>query len=73
MEWLVERPVPVIGIQPKETGQVVIRSSDVQHPNRMIWLPLGLILVLILGTGAGVWIVQPLRTEVEIITRWIVC
>lgn len=55
MDWLVDRPVPVLGIAPKESGTVMVRSTDATHSERMIWLPLGLIMLLILGAGAGVW------------------
>ncbi len=58
MEWLVERPAPAIGIAPKDRSQVLVRREDVKSAERMIWLPLGLMMLLVVGTGMGVWVVR---------------
>jgi hypothetical protein len=57
-DWLVDRPVQKLGIPPKESNVFVLRPDAVKHPERMIWLPLGLTVALILGVGLGVWVVR---------------
>src|SRR5262249_52867673 len=58
MDWLSEREVPVMGIKPKETTSWELPYTEVKHPERMIWLPLGLSLGLIVGLGAAVYVVR---------------
>jgi hypothetical protein len=56
IEWLVERPENM-GIRPKETGMYHIQPEAINAP-RLIWLPLGLILLTLLGMGLGIWVVR---------------
>jgi hypothetical protein len=56
LEWLAERPSN-IGIRPKEFSSYALSTASVNF-NRMIFLPLGLLLLLTIGLGVGVWIVR---------------
>jgi len=55
MEWLVERPAN-IGIKPKESSSFAL-GANVSY-GRMILLPLGLMLLGIVGAGTGIWVVR---------------
>jgi hypothetical protein len=55
IEWLAERPAN-IGIKPKESSTFVL-SGNVDY-SRMTWLPLGLMLLAVVGAGTGVWVVR---------------
>jgi len=55
MEWLAERPTN-IGIKPKESSSFALGPTV--HYDRMIWLPLGLMVLTIVGAGTGIWVVR---------------
>jgi hypothetical protein len=56
IEWLVERPSN-IGVQPRVSGTFEIRAEDV-NTRRLIWLPLGLVMLFFTGLGLGLWVVR---------------
>ena len=56
IEWLVERPEN-LGIRPKETGVFRLPLESINTP-RLMWLPLALILLTLLGMGLGIWVVR---------------
>jgi hypothetical protein len=56
IEWLVERPENM-GIKPKESGFFQLPAEKV-NGSRLVWLPLGLILLTLVGTGLGIWVVR---------------
>jgi hypothetical protein len=56
IEWLAERPEN-IGIKPKESGMYHLQADQVNQ-QRLVWLPLALILFTLLGLGLGVWVVR---------------
>lgn len=55
MEWLAERPAN-IGIKPKESSTFVL-GSNVNYRG-MILLPVGLMILAIVGVGSGIWVVR---------------
>jgi hypothetical protein len=58
IEWLAERPENV-GIRPKESGMFhVDREKAEQYAQRLVWLPLALILFMLVGLGLGMWVVR---------------
>ncbi|HYT89126.1 MAG TPA: Gldg family protein [Gemmataceae bacterium] len=56
IEWLAERPGN-IGIKPRESNFFVLQPEKV-NKDRLIWLPLALVLMALVGLGAGIWIVR---------------
>jgi hypothetical protein len=56
IEWLAERPGN-IGIRPRESIAYDIQPDQVNFP-RLIWLPLGLVLLVFLALGMGLWVVR---------------
>jgi hypothetical protein len=56
LTWLAERNVDDIGISPKESG--VYRPKDDISLSRLIWLPIGLMVLGLAGMGAGIWVVR---------------
>jgi hypothetical protein len=57
VDWLVDRPVIIVGIAPRATGNYQIDRDSVSFA-RLLWLPLGLTMLTMMCTGAGVWIVR---------------
>ena len=57
VEVLVERPVAKVGIDPKSTSFFVLPKGDIKWVN-ILWVPLGLMVLTLAGTGAGIWIVR---------------
>jgi len=55
LAWLRERPSN-IGIEPKKSDVYVLNQAA--NVSRMIWLPLILLSVSIVGLGTGVWVVR---------------
>jgi ABC-type uncharacterized transport system len=55
MEWLAERPAN-IGIKPKESSSFVLGSNV--NFRGMILLPVGLMILAIVGVGSGIWVVR---------------
>jgi hypothetical protein len=58
LEVLVERPLPDLGITPTERGTFLLQKTDDITWGRILWLPMGLMIVALAGTGAGIWIVR---------------
>jgi hypothetical protein len=58
LEVLVERPLPDLGITPTERGTFLLQKTDEITWGRILWLPMGLMIVALAGTGAGIWIVR---------------
>jgi hypothetical protein len=56
IEWLAERPENV-GIRPKESGMFHVDVEKV-NAQRLMWLPLALILFMLVGLGLGMWVVR---------------
>jgi hypothetical protein len=56
LEWLAGRPEN-IGIEPRKDSFFRFHSPTI-HFGRMVFLPTGLILLSLLGVGAGVWVVR---------------
>ncbi len=56
IEWLAERPGN-IGIRPRESTSFALQPENVNKA-RLLWLPLALILLAIVGMGLGVWVVR---------------
>jgi hypothetical protein len=55
LSWLRERPSN-IGIEPKKSDVFVVNPA--MNTTAMVWVPLVLMLVGIIGLGAGVWVVR---------------
>jgi len=55
LAWLRERPSN-IGIEPKKSDVYVLNQAA--NVSRMVWLPLILLSVSIIGLGTGVWVVR---------------
>jgi hypothetical protein len=56
LEWLAERPSN-IGIRPKEFTTFAVSPARVNF-TRMVFLPLGLVLLGTVGLGVGIWFVR---------------
>jgi hypothetical protein len=56
LQYLVERPGN-LGIAPKKSTTFTVDNTSLNF-NRMIWTPLWLVTVAIVGLGMGVWIVR---------------
>jgi hypothetical protein len=56
IEWLAERPENM-GIKPKASGTFHLQADKVNQ-QRLVWLPLALILFTLVGLGLGVWVVR---------------
>jgi hypothetical protein len=56
IEWLAERPENM-GIRPRESTSYTIQPEAV-NKQRLIWLPLGLVLLFFVGLGMGIWVVR---------------
>jgi hypothetical protein len=56
LEWLAGRPEN-IGIEPRKDAFYRLRKQDV-NLSRMVLLPVGLILLGLVGVGTGVWVVR---------------
>jgi hypothetical protein len=58
IEWLAERPENM-GIRPKESGMYHLDTEKLkENQQRLVWLPLALILLSFMGLGLGVWVVR---------------
>ena len=55
VSWLRERPSN-IGIEPKKSDVFVLNPT--MNTTAMVWVPLVLMLVGIIGLGTGVWVVR---------------
>lgn len=55
LDWARDRPV-VLGVQEKEYTQYTIKPG--YDRSRLIYVPLGIGLLIVLGLGAGVWVVR---------------
>jgi hypothetical protein len=55
MEWLAQRPAN-IGIKPKESGSFALGANVSWF--RLIWLPVGLTVLAVVGIGTGIWVVR---------------
>jgi hypothetical protein len=65
LEWLAERKVIIGGIPPRESRTYTLEKDKVDKdriltfgPPRVVWLPLGLVIVALAGMGAGLWVVR---------------
>ncbi len=56
IEWLAERPGN-IGIRPRETSLFELQPEQLNRA-RLIWLPLGLVLLVFVALGLGIWVVR---------------
>jgi hypothetical protein len=56
IQWLAERPSR-IGILPRVTTTYEIQPERVNKP-RLLWLPLGLVLLFFVGLGLGIWVAR---------------
>ncbi|MCI0464891.1 MAG: GldG family protein [Gemmataceae bacterium] len=56
VEWLAERPGN-IGIRPKVTTFYELPTKEMNR-QRLIWLPLGLTMLTLIGLGLGIWVVR---------------
>lgn len=59
LEWLAERPVEKLGIDAKERSTYVVDAQELdKNMTRLVLLPLGLIIIGIVGAGTGIWLVR---------------
>jgi hypothetical protein len=58
LELLVDRKIPDLKITPKESGFFSFAKTEETSMGRLLWLPFGLMLLALGGTGAGIWVVR---------------